>query len=395
MINALFSNLLFWVSVFWFINLVIKYRKESILNNYLIHFFFIAIINYFVNFLYCYRQYEAYCFAENIKIFTSFSLIPIYYFYIKNLTKDYKSSYSWQYRFGLPFIFSAFSFILYFMMDNTEKYIYIDNILYGDRKIHAEYSLILKIQFIKQIVIRILFLIQVIIYLYFGIKHITSFNKSIKEFYSDSKNKKINAIKHLLFIFILTAICYSIAVFIDKSFINKQAFIVIPSIINFIFLFGAGYFGFKQNFSIKDFKKDILTANKIDYSPEVTLKDANINYLKDQLVNLLEEKEVFKNPDLRISDVSNLLNTNRTYISNLVNDEFNLSFTDFINNYRINYAKNILQNKKNNNLSISEIGYMSGFLSESSFYRVFKDKVGVPPGTYRKKSSVKTKSIIE
>jgi AraC-like DNA-binding protein len=164
-------------------------------------------------------------------------------------------------------------------------------------------------------------------------------------------------------------------------------------LIHSLFLYGVGYVNHKQYFTIIDFKNDLLNADKKDYSTEITKKDINNNHLKEQLIKLLETKEIFKNPDLRISDVSTLLNTNRTYISNLVNEEFNQSFADFINNYRIKYAKNILHDKKQINISISEIGYMSGFLSESSFYRVFKDKVGVSPGSYRKKFFETTKCI--
>lgn len=393
MINALFSSLPLWVCVFWFSTLFLNHKSNTLHKNYLILFFFIAIINYFAHFLYFNNQYYIYCFAESIWIFTSLSLFPFYYYYIRLLTKDSKIELSWLWLFIPAFILSLFSFILYFLMDDSEKNIFIYKILYHSY-IDDNYSLILKLQLLKLSIFRIIFITQVLVFIIVGIKHISLYNKSIKEFYSETRNKEFRSIKYLLIVFIFASIVSSLSAIVGKSFfINNQALISIPSLVHSVFLYGVGFIGYKQYFSIIEFRNDILNADRKNDIKEFTQKNINNDNLKEQLILLLEEKEIFKNPDLRISDVSTFLNTNRTYISNLVNEEFNQSFADFINNYRIKYAKNILQDKKQINISISEIGYMSGFLSESSFYRVFKDKVGVSPGHYRKKFFETTKSI--
>ncbi|HBN05965.1 MAG TPA: hypothetical protein DD434_09290 [Bacteroidales bacterium] len=321
------------------------------------------------------------------------SLFPIYYYYIRLLTKDSKARFAWIWFFIPSIIFSLFSFILYFSMDSSEKYIYTYNVLYGNNRNLLEYSFILKLQLIKINIFRIVLVTQVLIFIITGIKHISFYHSSIKEFYSETKNKELKSIKYLLIIFVFASITSSLSAIIGKSiFINNHVLFIFPSLVHSMFLYGVGFIGYKQYFSIIEFRKDILNADKKYYSKELTQKNTNNNNLKEQLKILLEEKEIFKNPDLRISDVSTFLNTNRTYISNLVNDEFDQSFADLINNYRIKYAIKILEEKNNVNLSISEIGLMSGFLSESSFYRVFKDKVGVSPERYRKKIFDKTKN---
>lgn len=384
MINALFSSLPLWVCVFWFLTLFLNFNSNTLAKKFLILFFFIATINYFTHFLYFNNQYNIYCFAENIWIFTSLSLFPIYYYYIRLLTIDSKTSFALIWLFVPSILFSLFSFVLYFLMDSSEKNIYTYNILYGNNRNLLEYSFILRLQLIKINIFRIVLVTQVLIFIVTGIKHISSYHNSIKEFYSDTKDKELKSIKYLLIFLIFASIMSSLSAIVGKYiFINNQVLIIFPSLVHSLFLYGIGYIGYKQYFSITEFRDDILNADK-NYSKELTQKNINNNYLKEQLIILLEEKEIFKNPDLRISDVSTFLNTNRTYISNLVNDEFNQSFADFINNYRINYAKKILQEENNINLSVSEIGFMSGFLSESSFYRVFKDKVGVSPGRFRK-----------
>ena len=151
MINSLFSSLPLWICVFWLFNSLFSFKSNSLAKNFLIFFFFIATINYFSHFLYFNRQYNSYCFAENIWIFTSLSLFPIYYYYIRLLTKDSKISISWIWLLIPSFILSIFSFILFFLMDSYDKYIYVHNILYWNGA-NSDYSFIIKLQLIKQII---------------------------------------------------------------------------------------------------------------------------------------------------------------------------------------------------------------------------------------------------
>ncbi len=188
--------------------------------------------------------------------------------------------------------------------------------------------------------------------------------------------------------FVLTSVTSSLSAIIGKSFFtSNQYYVIIPSLIYSILLYGVGYVGNKQHFSITEFSKDMLSADTKNNAKEINTKEVNLSHLKDRVIILLEKKKIFKNPDLKITDVSALLNTNRTYVSRLVNEEFHCSFADFINKYRIDYAKQILQQKEYTHTSISEIGYMSGFSSESSFYRVFKEKEKISPGKFRKNIS--------
>lgn len=60
-----------------------------------------------------------------------------------------------------------------------------------------------------------------------------------------------------------------------------------------------------------------------------------------------------------------------------------LSFTEFLNNYRINQAKLMLMNHKN----VSEACFESGFDSLSYFNRTFKKVTGENPSAFRKKYS--------
>ncbi len=71
-------------------------------------------------------------------------------------------------------------------------------------------------------------------------------------------------------------------------------------------------------------------------------------------------------------------------LSLLINHHLNKHFFDFINEYRINDAKKLLQDPKQKELTVLEILYMVGFNSKSSFYTAFKKVTNQTPTAYRK-----------
>jgi len=177
-----------------------------------------------------------------------------------------------------------------------------------------------------------------------------------------------------------------------SSIIEKDYFIVhpillaIPSITHSIFLFGVGYVGYKQKFSIQHFIQEVKTNDqKIEQKtrkivPELSVKERS--RLNKGLQKLLEEKQIYNNPDLRLSDVALMLGTNRSYLSRLINDEMGTTFCELINDYRVKNAKLLIENS-NEEISLEDIASVSGFNGTSSFYRTFKEKTGLTPGKYR------------
>jgi YesN/AraC family two-component response regulator len=98
----------------------------------------------------------------------------------------------------------------------------------------------------------------------------------------------------------------------------------------------------------------------------------------------MEDRELFRQPDLRVSDIAALLNTNRTYVSRAINRQMNLTFTDFVNGYRVEYAKRLLLEPEKFD-SMQSVSEASGFSSQDTFCKIFKEMAGVPPNTWRKK----------
>jgi len=103
--------------------------------------------------------------------------------------------------------------------------------------------------------------------------------------------------------------------------------------------------------------------------------------LKSKLSNLMEDQKPFLESELSLKDLSELAEMSPHQLSQLLNESFEMNFYDFINRYRVDYAKELLVTS---NSSVTDIGYASGFNSKASFYNAFKKWVNLPPAKWRK-----------
>ena len=103
--------------------------------------------------------------------------------------------------------------------------------------------------------------------------------------------------------------------------------------------------------------------------------------LLSRIVALMEEEHFYLRKELRVADVAAALGTNATYISACLNGQRGQSFTDFVAQYRVHHAKELLS--RNPKLSLAQVADESGFPSERSFYRCFKALTGKTPSEWR------------
>ena len=85
---------------------------------------------------------------------------------------------------------------------------------------------------------------------------------------------------------------------------------------------------------------------------------------------------------LTIKELSEILHTNRTYLSAYIKTTYKMTFREWITGLRLEYAKNIL--KEHPEINIQKLAESSGFLSRSNFIKSFTEKEGCTPGKWKK-----------
>ena len=104
-----------------------------------------------------------------------------------------------------------------------------------------------------------------------------------------------------------------------------------------------------------------------------------------ELIRLFEEEKIYRDPNLSLECLAEKMGISAGYLSRLINDTTNASFSQFTNSYRVKETQKKLVSEEYSHYNILSIGLESGFNSKASFNRNFKEIAGMPPQDYLKK----------
>ncbi|WP_160114567.1 helix-turn-helix domain-containing protein [Aquimarina sp. AU474] len=152
--------------------------------------------------------------------------------------------------------------------------------------------------------------------------------------------------------------------------------------IGFSMMFFTGllsYFAFLQPQVFDGLSMDKIIPFKKYRKTGLTTKHST--ELKSRLLDFMKQEKPHLNHDLRLDDLAKELNISRHHMSQVINENLDSSFFDFINQYRIEEAKKMLLEE--DNLNMTEILYSSGFSNRVSFYKAFKKFTKTTPSAYK------------
>lgn len=121
--------------------------------------------------------------------------------------------------------------------------------------------------------------------------------------------------------------------------------------------------------------KNIISESTEDKTDEELIK---------KILNLIENEKIYKDKDLSLAKLSELLSSNKTYVSKAISGYFNKHFNTLINEYRIKEAREMLTNPESEKYTIAYVANMVGFKTISVFNSSFKKITGVTPSYYLK-----------
>ena len=154
--------------------------------------------------------------------------------------------------------------------------------------------------------------------------------------------------------------------------------VVIISIV--VIIYGIGYRGFRQP-QILGLAEVTEVGRKYEKS---TLSDSAAERHLQRLLELMDAKRPHLRCDLTIRDLAEASNIPSYHLSQLLNENLNQKFYDFVNRYRVEEAKRALLDTANDHLTILAVALNAGFSSKSAFNATFKKTTGVTPSEFRK-----------
>lgn len=144
---------------------------------------------------------------------------------------------------------------------------------------------------------------------------------------------------------------------------------------------------FLYSFAFKSYKQPEITfrANKegTDTYKKSGLTDEKAEEILNSVISYMNSNKPFLDTKLSLSELASKLNVSTHNLSEVINTKLNKNFYDFINSYRVEEVKQLIENDKDYTYSILAHGFDAGFTSKSAFYSAFKKFTGITPAKYR------------
>ncbi len=106
--------------------------------------------------------------------------------------------------------------------------------------------------------------------------------------------------------------------------------------------------------------------------------------LLDRIIHVMEEPELYCDPDFSIDRLAAAIESNSRYVSEVINEEYGMNFRAFLNRYRVKEAMRRLEDIEHyGHLTIKAVAESVGYKSQATFITVFTKETGLKPSLYQ------------
>lgn len=371
---ALLSPL--YVTLFWTILLNSQKDTHSTPRSFLAKFMLLLALINIARFLQLEPLPELYVYFDIFYLFAGLLAFPFNHIYFRLLTVDKKFSWKAHYRFLIfPLVLGSIYFIAVFSTPFNEYKTWL-----FDRSVFQDIPQIRFLKIIRLVIISSVEL-QAIYYLVFNTLLLKKYSNRAEQFYSNIGDGKFNNAKMLNYLLIINCLIHVVTA-IDLMHITTTKLFVYSALYA-IDYYMIGYMGYRQKAINPTF--DVQPDVRLDQS---TVDELTIDQKKilQKLLCEFDKNKIHLNSELTILDVVQVIGTNRTYVSTLINQEYNQNFCTFVNGYRMNELERIIQDE---DPAINEVlAENAGFGSVKSMKRAVSSKTGLSLFEWRKQLKV-------
>lgn len=374
------------ISLFWATTLILSRKTNSHAQNIWIWVMLDLAVCSFIYFLYQIHTMDSglYYQITLIDMFTGLSyhtLVFYYFLMVLNGSPFNKRNYLWL----APSAFITLAYLVFLLLFSKEEYASYARALWENyEELHTFDTLLQRMHYF--ICIKGFYLvigIQAPVMFLYIIWKLLGYRNRLKENFSSLEGKSLKVITRMIICLFLLVSFYSISPFVGGEFETYSWARYLVALTGAVYYL-MGYYVYSMEFTAEDLVRELelvdqeaverkyATLESDQNSDQKTLK---YRMRLAEFIRLIDEEEVFRQNDLRMEDLARMMETNRTYISQMIRDEYNCSFSELINRKRIEYAQKLYLT--NPQMTQENIAYQSGYLYNTSFSRAFKSNVGM------------------
>lgn len=340
------------LTIFWVAR---KDVSKKIMALGLFNTFFVFLANYF----YFQKMFGQYGYMHSLHIAAVLWLFPLIFLYVKSIVSENIKKNMWHLLPGV--IMGCISALLFYgLLNQQERVFYLSNYRTG-----MEFSALkLKAISVFRMVDVFLIVTQIVYYSIALIRIPKKYNSVLMQEYSNIENFSINWVYWFNSAFVLVGILSILFYMVNPFNSDNELFLVLFLFFISAFTWIIGIWSFKQ--------QKPRHAEEVSL-PEFSLVNAAQNNEEALLATLLkyfEDDRPYLNPELSLTSVCKHVGTNRTYLSNIINNHFKMNFNAFVNQYRVKYILNY--QKKYSSAPYPVLMEVGGFGSVSSLKRALE-----------------------
>lgn len=235
---------------------------------------------------------------------------------------------------------------------------------------------------------RLFVLVEFLLVLFYGQRQLRIYSHDLEDYYSelhglaDSMNTYTSAYTWMAAIVVTT---FTLSDNILGGRLSPLT--VIAALLAIVAVVSIGSYAHSLEQSAKDIAdmaEEDAKRQAAEVVPQVTVTESPIERYAKALREAVAEK-VYLEPGLELTDLADRIGTNRTYLSNIIHDEYGQNFSEFVNSRRISYAIKMMTESEEQ-FPVRYVAMKCGYNSLQSFYNNFaKYTGGKTPASFLKK----------
>ncbi|MCL2682678.1 MAG: AraC family transcriptional regulator [Bacteroidales bacterium] len=140
---------------------------------------------------------------------------------------------------------------------------------------------------------------------------------------------------------------------------------------------------FEKNLKIAEVQEELSKKHPQKHKKSL-LTDSAQDILLDKILALMEDTTIICDTEFSIDKLAELVQSNSTYVSQVINNALKKNFRSFLNDYRIKEAQRLFSEPDAAKYTIEAVALQVGFKSRTTFRNVFKEITGISPNFYLK-----------
>ncbi|RWX00321.1 helix-turn-helix domain-containing protein [Flavobacterium cerinum] len=239
-------------------------------------------------------------------------------------------------------------------------------------------------------VFNLIFYLQVISYCIAACRKIVAYQKNLLLYSSNTDAINLKWLQRVVICVLFLAVLW----LIDNVFKLAKTNVFFDHLASLIYLFGIffiAYFSLKQKEFFQFNKKEkedidliINETSNLELNRKKIVSETDLQEIKSSLIQLMENKKPFLDAELSLFKLASQLDVSSHTLSYIINQGCNENFYQFINRYRIEEAKKMIQDPNMKHLSLIGIAFEVGFNSKTVFNTTFKKMTNQTPSEFKK-----------